>query len=67
MARRLWDKLDSEIFLSVFDRETSYLPNLRLNSRESIDYYIDLFIKAIEIAIDTAVPLKRGSQYDKGY
>ena len=51
----------------MFDRETSYLPNLSLNSRESIDYYIDLLIKAIEKAIDIAVPLKRGSPYDKGF
>ena len=67
MTKRLWNRLDSEVFLSIFDRETSYLPNLSLGSRESIDYYIDLLIKAIEKAIDIAVPLKRGSPYDKGF
>ena len=66
-TKRLWNKLNSEVFLSTFDRESSYLPNLSLNSRESIDYYIDLLVKAIEIAIDIAIPLKRGSPYDKGF
>ena len=61
MIKRLWNRLDSEVFLSIFDRETFYLPNLSLNLRESIDYYIDLLLKAIERAIDLAVPLKRGS------
>ena len=66
-TKRLWNKLDSELFLSILDREAPYLPLLPLNSRESIDYYIDLLVKAIEIAIDAAIPLKRGSPYDKGF
>ena len=66
-AKRLWNRLDSEIFLSILDSETSYLPSLPLNSRESIDYYIGLLTKAIEKAIDRAVPLTRESLYKKGY
>ena len=66
-AKRLWNRLNSEIFLSIFDRETSYLSNLPLNSRESIDYYINLLLRAIEMAIDIAVLLKRGSPHDKGF
>ena len=66
-AKRLWKRLDSEIFLSTLDSETLYLPSLPLSSRESIDYYIDLLTKAIEIAIDKAVPLIRESLYKKGY
>ena len=65
--KRLWEKLNSEVFLSIFDRETRYLATLPLNTRESIDYFIDLFIKAIEKVIDIAVPLKKGSSYDKGF
>ena len=66
-AKRLWKRLDSEIFLSTLDSETLYLPSLPLSLRESIDYYIDLLTKAIEIAIDKAVPLIRESLYKKGY
>ena len=65
--KRLWNSLDSELFLSIFDRETLYLANLSLNSRESIDYYISLLTKAISLAIDIAIPYKRGSPYDKGF
>src|ERR1700754_513668 len=60
-TKKLWNRLDSEVFLSIFDRETSYLPSLSLDSRESIDHYIDLLIRAIDMAIDIAVPSKRGS------
>ena len=67
IKKRLWKDLDSELFLATFDREASYLDLLPLNTRESIDYFIDLLIKAIEKAIDIAVPYKRGSQYDKGF
>jgi hypothetical protein len=59
--KRLWNSLDSEIFLSTFDKGTFYLANLPLNSRESIDYFIDLLIKAIDRAIELSVPLKRES------
>jgi hypothetical protein len=67
ITKRLWNRLDREVFLSIFDRETSYLPTLPLVSRESIDYYIDLLTKAIEKAIDKAVPLVRESLYKKGF
>jgi Endonuclease-reverse transcriptase len=66
-AKRLWKNLDIEVFLSVFDLEASILENLSLDSRESIDYYITLLVKAIEKAIDLAVPLKKGSPYDKEF
>ena len=59
--------MNSEVFLSIFDRETSYLAYLPLNTREQIDLYIDLLTKAINKAIDIAVPYKRGSPYDKGF
>jgi len=65
--KRLWNSLDSELFLSIFDRETLYLANLSLNSRESIDYYISLLTKAISLAMNIAIPYKRGSPYDKGF
>jgi hypothetical protein len=65
--KRLWDSLNSELFLSIFDRETPYLAILSLNTRESIDYFVALLVGAIEKAIDIAVPLKKGSPYDKGF
>ena len=67
LTKRLWKRLDSKIFLSILDREIFYLPFLSLNLRETIDLYIDLLIKVIGKTIDKVVPLKRGSQYDKGF
>jgi len=51
----------------IFDRETRYLATLTLNTRELIDYFVALLVRAIEKAINIATPPKRGSPYDKGF
>ena len=66
-SKRLWNSLDSEIFLSTFNREASCLDTLPLDTRDLIDHYIDLFREAIRRAIELAVPFKRGSFFDKGF
>ena len=51
----------------IFNKETSYLAYLSLDTRELIDLYVDILTEAIKRAINVAVPYKRGSPYDKGF
>jgi endonuclease/exonuclease/phosphatase family metal-dependent hydrolase len=68
IPRRNWKALDLEKFLEALGQQSSALEALLpLNTRESIDLYIEVLIRAIKRAIEASTPLKKQSPFNKPF
>jgi hypothetical protein len=65
--KRNWKALDQESFIEAIDKETTSLTAISLATEQDIDLYTSILVKAIQKAIEKAVPERRKSPFSKPF